>query len=205
MPTITALEVQKRNKNRVNIYIDGEFYCGLEALSVVKFGLKTGQEVDKDKLQQTVFDSEVAVAFVKATDYLARGLKTVKQMRDYLIRKGYESGVVDKVIEKLEYYRYLDDERYATLYVEQHSKNKGARRLNQELIGKGISRTQAEKHSTDFQQDNGDNIKRLAEKYMRNKENNLATLAKLQRYLLSRGYSYDEVVAVIAHYKGEQE
>jgi regulatory protein len=30
--TITALEVQKRNKERVNVYLDGEYAFSLEAI-----------------------------------------------------------------------------------------------------------------------------------------------------------------------------
>lgn len=203
MPIITALEVQKRNKNRINVYIDGEFYCAMEALSAVKFGIKTGAEVDTNKLQQTIFDSEVSVAFNKCIDYLARGLKTVARMRQYLNGKGYSPQVVDAVVDKLLYYKYLDDERYATMYVEQHSRTKGARRLKQELLQKGITKSQAEEHCGDREEDNADNIQRLADKYMRNKLADLQTLVKLQRYLLSRGYNYDEVASVINLYKGE--
>lgn len=205
MPTVTALEVQKRNKNRVNVYLDGEFYCGMEALSAVKFGLKTGVEVDTDKLQRSVADSETFSAFNKAVDYLSRAPKTEKQITDYLVRKGYDEQIIDNVRDKLRYYKYIDDERYAEMYVEQNSKTKGARRLKQELLAKGISQDKAEQHSTDYASDNYDNACRLAQKYMRNKTNDLPTLAKLSRYLLSRGYNYDTVNSVVAIYKGEQQ
>ena len=91
------------------------------------------------------------------------------------------------------------------MYVEQNSKTKGARRLKQELLAKGIAQDKAEQHSTDFEEDNYDNAKRLAEKYMRNKPHDLPTLVKLNRYLVSRGYDYDTISAVVATYKGEEQ
>jgi regulatory protein len=42
---ITAIEVQKRNKNRVNIYIDGEFTFSCSAELVYTHGLKNGKTV----------------------------------------------------------------------------------------------------------------------------------------------------------------
>ena len=45
---ITALKVQKRNKNRVNVYLDNEFAFGLSR--IVAGWLKTGQELSEEKI-----------------------------------------------------------------------------------------------------------------------------------------------------------
>ena len=89
MPKITDLQIQKNNKTRANVYIDGEFAFALEMITVMKLGLKIGDEVSESKLLQAVTDSERACAFDKAMSYLGRGMKTVHQMREYLLRKGY--------------------------------------------------------------------------------------------------------------------
>lgn len=41
--TITALEPQKNSKRRYNLYLDGEFKCGITEDSVAVFRLKAGQ------------------------------------------------------------------------------------------------------------------------------------------------------------------
>ena len=201
MPKITDMQIQKNNKTRATVYIDGEFSIALEMLTVMKLGLKIGQEVSPERLNEAVFDSEKSVAFEKAMAYLGRGMKTVKQMRDYLIKKSYSPKVVDYVITRLKEYRYIDDEAYARLYVERNSATKGERRLKQELVNKGIAVTLAEQHSrVDSEQALAD-AEQLAEKYLRNKPIDVKTLQKLQRYLLSRGYSYDIVNNVLHSYK----
>ena len=144
MPKITDMQIQKSNKARANLYIDGQFAFGVEMLTVMKLGLKIGQEVTEEKLQEAVFDSEKTVAFEKAMDYLARGMKTKKQITDYLYKKAYTPQVVHYVVDKLVDYRYVDDSAYARAYVEQNSRTKGNRRLRQELQQKGIARDQAE-------------------------------------------------------------
>lgn len=203
MPKITDMQIQKNNKTRANVYIDGEFAFALEMLTVMKLGLKIGQEVSEERLAEAVFDSEKSVAFEKAMGYLGRGMKTVKQMRDYLVKKDYTPEVVDYVIRRLKEYRYIDDEAYAKLYVEHNSSTKGERRLKQELVSKGIAVTLAEEHSKlDSEQAQAD-ATRLAEKYMKNKPHDVKTLQKLQRYLLSRGYGFDTVNTVVRDYKLE--
>ena len=201
MPKITDLKIQKNNKTRANLYLDGEFAFAVEMLTVMKLGLKIGQEVSAEKLQEAVLDSEKSVAFEKAMDYLGRGMKTSKQIRDYLAKKAYDAEVVEHVVAKLKEYRYLDDSTYAKVYVEQNSKTKGARRLQQELQQKGIGREQAEAASQLDGETARTNAAALAAKYMKNKTVDIKNLQRLQRYLLSRGYDFDVVNAVVREYK----
>lgn len=201
MPKITDMQIQKNNKTRANLYIDGEFALALEMLTVMKLGLKIGAEVSPERLAEAALDSERSVCFDKALNYLSRGMKTRKQMRDYLLGKGYSVETVDYVIDKLTDYKYVNDEYYALSYVEQNVANKGGRRLKQELQQKGISSSLAEKYCAVEPDVAAANAERLAEKYMRNKPRDLKTFQKLQRYLLSRGYDFDVVNAVLRSYK----
>lgn len=201
MPKITDLKIQKNNKTRANLYLDGEFAFGVEMITVMKLGLKIGQEVSDEKLQEAIFDSEKSVAFEKAMDYLARGMKTVKQISDYLAKKGFSPEVAQYVVQKLKEYRYLDDEQYAKLFVEQNGKTKGSRRLRQELQQKGIARETAETFSVLEGQQVLDAAKALAAKYMRQKAVDLKNLQRLQRYLLGRGYDFDVVNNVVRSFR----
>ena len=204
MPTITDMQIQKNNKTRANVYVDGEFSFALEMLTVMKLGLKIGQEVSTEKLNEAIIDSEKSVAFERAIDYLGRGMKTVKQIRDYLTNKAYPTEVVEHVISRLKDYRYLDDTAYAKLYVERNLATKGERRLKQELMQKGISTSVAEQYSATDSEQSLANAQHLAEKYMKNKPCDLKTLQKLQRYLLGRGYGYDTVNAVVRSYNFDE-
>ena len=64
MPTITKIETQK-NKKRVNIFVDGSFFCGLNKETAILFGLKENKEIDEQKLREAAFESEVKSAFEK--------------------------------------------------------------------------------------------------------------------------------------------
>ena len=205
MPKITDMQIQKNNKTRANVFIDGEFAFALEMFTVMKLGLKIGQEVSEEKLSEAMLDSEKSVALERAIDYLGRGMKTVKQLRDYLVKKAYPPEVVEHVVQRLTDYRYLDDAAYAKLYVERNANTKGERRLKQELLQKGIELTLAEQYSAVEQEQLLANAQCLAEKYMKNKPRDLKTMQKLQRYLVGRGYDYDVVNSVTRSYHFDDE
>ena len=43
MPKITDMQIQKKNKTRANVYLDGEYAFALEMLTVMKLGLSKGK------------------------------------------------------------------------------------------------------------------------------------------------------------------
>lgn len=203
MPKITDLKIQKNNKARANLYLDDEFAFGVEMLTVMKLGLKIGQDVSEERLKEAIFDSEKSVAFEKAVDYLGRGMRTERQMREYLQKKGYSLEIINVVVSKLKDYRYLDDKQYAAMYVEQNVKTKGERRLKQELQQKGISSAWAEEAAQTDSETEAKNATALAQKYMRNKPCDLKNLQRLQRYLISRGYGFDVVNSIVRSFQNE--
>ena len=201
MQKITDIQPQKRNKSRVNVYVDGEYVLALELLTVMKLGLKIGTEVTETQLAEAALDTEQSVALERAMNYIARGRKTSFQLRKYLTDKEYAPAVVNYVMDKMKYYGYVDDKAYAQAYVEQNSQSKGARRVKQELIQRGIKLSEAEEVSEQERDFSLDNATRLAERYMRGKDCDIKTIVKLQRYLVSRGYDFDIVNSVVRAYK----
>lgn len=201
MQKITDIQPQKRNKSRVNVYVDGEYVLALKLLTVMKLGLKIGTEVTETQLAEAALDTEQSVALERAMNYIARGRKTSFQLRKYLTDKEYAPAVVNYVMDKMKYYGYIDDKAYAQAYVEQNSQSKGARRVKQELIQRGIKLSEAEEISEQERDFSLDNATRLAERYMRGKDCDIKTIVKLQRYLVSRGYDFDIVNSVVRAYK----
>lgn len=201
MSKITDIQPQKRNKNRVNVYVDGEYTLALELLTVMKLGLKIGTEVTDADLAAATEDTEKSVALEKAMNYIARGSKTSWQLRKYLADKEYAPAVVNYVMDKMKYYGYVDDKAYAEAYARQNSQTKGARRIKQELLQRGINVADAEHFSEQDDETSGENAERLAQRFMRGKSCDIKTLQRLQRYLVSRGYDFDVVNGILRKYK----
>lgn len=45
MPKITKIEVQKKNKERFNLFLDEQFEMGIDIDTLVKFNLKKGNNL----------------------------------------------------------------------------------------------------------------------------------------------------------------
>ncbi len=204
MATITKIETQKRKKDRVNVYLDSEFYCALQLETVLKLHLKEGLEIDENQLAIAIEDSETLVAFEKCIDYLSYGMRTSSQLRSYIRKKNFSVAVEERVIAKLKDYNYVNDFTFAQAYCEQSLKNKGAKRIKNELLQKGVHQEIAEKVVDEIDEEAQiESAKLLAQKYMRGKQCSLANQQKLYRYLLQRGFGYDVAKIAIDDFKGD--
>lgn len=192
MRTITELKVQQKDKNRVNLYLDGRYFCALELETVVKNGLKIGTIIAEEKLSQMQIESEKQTAYTKALKLISVRYKTQREVEKYLYEKGYLAPVVYYVVSKLNEYHYIDDERFVQSYVASHKSTCGRLKLKQQLMSKGVSESIIDAYfQEEFEQN--DIIVHLAQKYMKSKPNTKENFAKLFRYLMNKGFEYEEI------------
>lgn len=200
MSKITKIEPQVKNKDRVNIYLDGEFRLGCSLELAMLNHLKNDVEISDEQLEKLVFENEKTQALNKAVTLLGKNLKTRRQMRTYLNDKGYSKTIVDYVLEKLSEYNYINDINYAKIYVRSVKNKYGKVKIIANLRQKGVSDKDIDEVMQEFESDT-DSIMVLAQKYMKNKEANQDNIAKLYRHLLSKGFGYDEVNSVVREIK----
>ena len=189
---ITELRKQKGKKDMFSIFVDGQFVCSLDNYTIFKHKLSVGQEIDKQLLENMQCESMSDFAFSQSVDLLSKMMKTEKQMRDYLHKKGYLKKVVDDVVKKLKEYRYLNDEFYAGCFVKQKSNSFGKFKIRNELKLKGISEEVINNALEEIEPDE-QVILQVAKKYLKNKELDKNTVSKLGRHLASKGFSWDEI------------
>ena len=144
--TITRLESQVHNDDRVSIYLDGEFAFGVHEDLVVKHQLKVGQTLTPDERRDLETDEEYVDAKQKALDYLAYKPRTETEVRRRLRKRDVSPVVIDEVIARLYKLDYLDDEEYAHDYAHNRfsSKKYGPVRIRRELEERGVDRHLAE-------------------------------------------------------------
>ena len=204
MAIITEISVQKKNKNRSNIYLDNEFYCGLENITVVQFRLTVGAEISKDTLENAQFESEKEQALTKSIAYISRAQKSKRQIKDYLTNKGYLEKIVNFCVDKLIEYGYIDDLEYCKSFIRAHKNSKGKKAIERDLKLKGIDFNLVEKALDEELTSQNDAVITIAERYMRNKEKTKENFAKLYRHILSKGFDYEQASLAVAHFKGEE-
>ena len=202
MAEITSITPQKKDKTRCNIDVDGKFYCGMKLDTAIANGLKAGMHVDLAELSKMQLESEKLTALDKALKHISVSMKTEKEIRIFLKRKGYLEDVAEYVLDKMKDYGYVNDETYASSYVEGASKRKGSRLLQLELRQKGIDGEIIDSVLSTLE-DETESAKRCLEKYMRGKPFDEATLKKAYRNLLSKGFDYDTCKQAIESLKDE--
>jgi regulatory protein len=137
---ITALIVQKRNKERVNVYLDGEFAFGLALIEALK--LQKGQLLDDADIERLKALDEIEVAHEHALNYLSYRPRSVEEVRRNLrqSKKKFSEATIETVIERLKRSGLLDEAAFARYWVENRSqfKPRSARALRYELRQKGV-------------------------------------------------------------------
>ena len=194
---ITGITLQTKNTERVNLFVDGEFYAGVSALSAYKFRLEVGMEIDKTQLDKVLLDSDKDKAFDYALTYISKYTPTEKILKNKLYEKGYGKVVVEYVADKCKGYGYINDGEYARSYVALNSNIKGKSSLKMELRAKGVDEKYIQS-ALDKMPDNNA-CEELAKKHSKNQDlHDPKYRAKLIRFLQYRGYEWEDISQALA-------
>jgi regulatory protein len=138
MGVVTALEVQKRNKKRVNVFVDDEYAFSLSLDEAAR--LHKGQTLTDADVDRLVGEAAVTVATDSAARFLTTRPRSEKEIRQNLAQKDTPPDVIDAALERLTALGYIDDRAFAELWVRDRMtfKPTSPRALRFELRQKGI-------------------------------------------------------------------
>jgi regulatory protein len=196
---ITALKVQTRNPNRVNVFLDGEFAFGLERITAA--WLKVGQVLSDQKITELKDRDEQEVVYLKALHLLDYRPRSEKEINQKLEKKGIPPEVIANTIERLRRNGLVNDEQFAQAWVENRSEFRPLSRkaLAYELRQKGLSGAAIQQALTNLEIDEEDLAYQAALKQSR-KLKNLEKpdfRRKLSGFLARRGFSYENIAPVV--------
>jgi regulatory protein len=194
---ITALKAQKRNPNRVNVYLDGEFAFGLAR--IVAAWLSVGQSLTDERVKELQEQDANEVAFQAALRFLNYRPRSEAEIRQHLNEKGYSELAVETVMERLRQGRLLDDRQFARDWVENQNtfRPRGRRALVFELRHKGISEDHIEEALTETDEEE------LAYQAARRQAERLARYewpefrVKLSQFLARRGFGFETITPTV--------
>lgn len=140
MAKITALKQQHKNKERVSVFLDDEFAFGLPMIVAQLNGLRKGDELTEDRIQQLRYEASVEAGKSSAERFISYRPRSVSETRKNLTKKGYEPDIIDIVIEWCHKVHILDDSAFARFWVEQREtfKPRSQYAMRQELRQKGV-------------------------------------------------------------------
>jgi regulatory protein len=141
--TVTALKAQ-RSKDRVNVYLDGEFAFGLALIHAL--WLKIGQKLSDEDIAQLKAADTLEKAQQKAVNFIAYRPRTAREVRQRLKMAGADEETMDSVLGRLKSAGLLDDEAFGKAWVESRlrSNPRSRRMLAWELRQKGVGEKEVE-------------------------------------------------------------
>ncbi len=196
---------QQKHKGRYNLFVDDQFFSGIDAEVIVSNGLVVGQDISEEKLNEIVITSEKHRAFEKIVDIISRGDYSESEVKDKLIKKGYNINGINAAIDLAKEYGYINDENYAQKFVQSKSL-KSKREIQSKLYSKGIDKNIiSEALQVISEEDEQLKANQLAEKYMRNKQPDTKVMGNLYNFLARKGYSHEVCMKTLKAFKDELE
>jgi regulatory protein len=195
---ITAITVQKRNPDRVNIYLDGEY--GLSLSRLVAAWLEPGKVLNQQQIDELVegdTKEKVLQSALKLVDFRSR---TERELKDKLSKKGFDQEKIEGVLVKLRESRIVQDDRFAESWVENRNNfhPRSQRLIKYELKNKGITEEVIEEALKNSADDEA--LAYNAAIKMRNRYSGFdwqVFQKKISAYLLRKGFSYDVVSSTV--------
>lgn len=205
---ITALKIQVRDKDRVNVFIDGKYSFSLDITQVAELGIKTGNEYDEQELAELKNESQFGKLYTRSLEYALIRPRSQREMRDYLYRKtrptrtktgelreGVSKELTERVFERLEAKGYLNDEKFARFWVENRNLRKGSskRKLQSELQAKGVTSAIIETVLSQSDRSDTDELQKVIAKKAARYDDEQKFIA----YLMRQGFRYDDVKSAL--------
>ena len=211
---ITGITAQQKDKNRVNVMVDGVYRFSLDILQVGDLGIKVGKEYTEEELQELEVESTFGKVYTRALEYCLMRPHSSKEVRDYLYRKtrptktrtratgelverpGVAAEVTARVYDRLVARGYINDESFARYWIENRSQAKGIsrRKLQLELRAKGIESGIIDRLLRETQRSDEDEIHKVIAK----KQRLYPDRQKFIQYLLRQGFSYDSITTALS-------
>jgi len=205
---ITAISVQVRDTNRVNVSVDGKYRFSLDFRQVGDLGIKIGNEYTEAQMVTLEDESQFGKLYNRSLEYALMRPRSQREMNDYLyrktrdtltktgsIRKGVSKQLTERVFERLVDRGYVDDEKFARFWIENRNVRKGTsmRKLSAELSAKGVDRTLIEMLLSESDREDEQELLKIIEK----KQGRYDDEQKFMAYLARLGFSYDDIKSAL--------
>lgn len=197
---ITAVERNKKNKERFSIYIDGKFSFTIAEEDYISMNLYEKLVITDEELDYIKNTLNFRAAKNYAVSYLSSKIRTENEVRQKLNEEGFDSESVEKSIEELKAIGYINNKIYAQKYVYDRIKlkPKSKKFLKLELKSKGITDDIIDEVLDDWNLDESSVAEGLAKrKFGKYDMNDVNVKKKVYMFLKHRGYSHEIITGII--------
>lgn len=198
--TITSIEQAKKREERVNIYLDNEFWVGLDKNQLIQFGLHKGKTISAQEKKYIEEESMFYKLIERVINYTLIRPRSKFEILQYLtLKKNVDELTANKVIERVEEKGFLSDEKFAEWYIENRTSHgfHGKNKISAELSKKGVEKSIVAKFIKELEAES-DNSEKILQLYNKVKDkvkfkSEFERKNKIYQRILGRGYTFSEI------------
>lgn len=194
MSVITGLIPQKRDQNRINVFLDGAFAFGLSRITAA--WLEVGQNLSEEDICRLRDHDEHEKAMQSALRYLSLRNRSEYEVLKKLSEKGFSQEAIEEVLDKLKSRDYLGDFTFAKEWVENRvtTKPRGRKLLIYELKQKRVGEDEIQNAMEGLPEEEElalAAVKKISGRIMNLDKNKFRK--KVSDYLFRRGFNFDVI------------
>lgn len=205
---ITSISAQVRNKNRVNISVDGKYRFSLDLFQFTELDIRVGNDYEESEIISFEQESQFGKVYSRALEYSLVRPRSEREVKNYLYRKtrpsvdrlgnpkaGVPADITDRVMARLIEKDYVSDHNFAKFWVDNRSVTKGSsrRKLVAELKLKGVNNQIINSAIDGSGRSDSEEIKKIIAK----KRARYPDDQKFIVYLARLGFSYEDIKQAI--------
>lgn len=139
---ITRIETQQKRRDRVNLYVDGEFAAGISKETLLRAALRVGDELTPDRLSTLQSDESLYQTRAAAMRLLSRRPRSERELRDRLREKEFADADIARVLSDLRAAGLVNDAEFARTFIRNSLALRplGEIQIRQKLLVFGIDR-----------------------------------------------------------------
>lgn len=151
---------------KINLYVDGEYRFSVPPTLWFAGSLRDGDEIAEEELAALQTAADSVFAYENALRLLSQRAHSEKELYDKLRRK-YKSAAAKQAVEKCKAFGLLNDEQFADLLADELVRRKhfAPKRVENELIARGIDRHIAQTAAQSLDIDEKISIMNIIEKF----------------------------------------
>ena len=192
------------SKSRVKIEIDHEFAFVLYKGELRLHKIEEGDEIEDAVYDRIMKDVLPKRAKLRAMNLLKNRTYTKAQLKDKLLQGGYPEQIADIAVDYVVSYRYVDDEQYVRDFIEYNREKKSRKRIQLDLMYKGISEQLFQDIWEEIAGDDEEVIEREQIIYWMNKkhfcpqEATFEEKQKMMAFLYRKGFSINNIRSILS-------
>lgn len=210
LPQVTRITKQKRNNQRYNVFLkqgDKEIYgFSVEENTLIEEMIRKGQELDQPTIDALLSKDTIHKAYSLALIYLGHRMRSVFEMKQYLMKKEIDPEHIEEIISRLLKEKLLDDEAFALAFVRTkvNTTVKGPLLIKKELQEKGVHESVAETALATFsREDQLEKINKwlVKEAKKTNRQSHQQKIMKQKQGLMQKGFSHAVITEALEQFK----